>query len=354
MSGGGLRIVGLGACTPVGRNVFASAAAVRAGVCGFREHPFMVDTVGEPMRVARAAWIDASMDVAGRCAALLLPAIDDALRVLPPAGDGSVRCGLAVALPPARPGRPGNLADSLLACVSHRYPRRFGAARVFEAGHASGHLALEAAVQDCISGAMEACLVCGVDSTLAPETLEWIEACGQLHGGGADNNAWGFVPGEAAGALLLASRDFASARSIEVWGEVAGIGIAQEAHLIGTGDVCLGEGLSEAFERALERLPPGERVHNVFCDLNGEPYRADEYGFTVLRKGDRFRAASDFVALADCWGDIGAAGVPLHVAIAAICHRKRYGKGRWSMVWASSESGERGAALICAMDPGEE
>lgn len=354
MSGGGLRIVGLGACTPVGRNVFASAAAVRAGVCGFGEHPFMVDAAGEPMRVARAPWIDASAEVSARCAALLLPAMDDALRALSPATDGSARCGLLMALPPARPGRPSNLADSLLACVSQRYPGRFDAARVFEAGHASGHLAIEAAVQDCSSGAADACLVCGVDSALAPETLEWIEACGQLHGGGADNNAWGFVPGEAAGALLLASRDFAQARCIEVWGEVAGIGIARETRLIGTGDVCLGEGLSLAFERALERLPPGECVHNVFCDLNGEPYRADEYGFTVLRKGARFRAASDFVALADCWGDVGAAGVPLHIAIAAICHRKRYGKGRWSMVWASSESGERGAALICAMDPDEE
>jgi 3-oxoacyl-[acyl-carrier-protein] synthase-1 len=354
MSGDGLRIVGLGGCTPVGRDVFASAAAVRAGVCGFGEHPFVIDTAGEPMRVARAAWIDASADVADRCAALLLPAIDGALRVLSTADDVWVRCGLALALPPTRPGRPHDLAGSLLAWVSRRYPGRFGTARAFEAGHAGGHLALEAAVQDCFAGAVDVCLVCGVDSTLAPETLEWIEACGQLHGGGADNNAWGFVPGEAAGALLLASRDFARARQLDAWGEVVGIGVAQEAHLIGTGEVCVGDGLSEAFEQALGRLPPEECVHNVFCDLNGEPYRADEYGFTVLRKGDRFRAASDFVAPADCWGDIGAAGVPLHIAIAAICHRKRYGKGRWSMVWASSASGERGAALICAMDFGEE
>ena len=57
-----LHIFGLGASTPIGRNVWASAAAARAGICGFSTHPYMLDSVGEPVRIARASWID--MEVA--------------------------------------------------------------------------------------------------------------------------------------------------------------------------------------------------------------------------------------------------------------------------------------------------
>lgn len=132
---------------------------------------------------------------------------------------------------------------------------------------------------------------------------------------------------------------------------MAGLGIARETKLIKTDAVCIGEGLTAAFRAALTGLPPGERVHNCFCDMNGETYRADEFGFAALRTRERFRSATDFVAPADCWGDIGAAGMSLHSALALIAHRKRYGKGPISLVWASSESGERGAVLLRGFDP---
>jgi 3-oxoacyl-[acyl-carrier-protein] synthase-1 len=181
--------------------------------------------------------------------------------------------------------------------------------------------------------------------------LEWIEECDQLHGGGPLNNAWGFIPGEAASAVLIASEASAKRFGIEAFGEVVGLGLAHETKLIKTDTVCIGEGLTHAFRTALAPVPAKEVVHNIFCDLNGETYRADEYGFTALRTKERFRAATDFIAPADCWGDIGAAGATLHIALAVICHQKRYGKGPISMVWASSESGERGAVVIRAFDP---
>ena len=78
-----------------------------------------------------------------------------------------------------------------------------------------------------------------------------------------------------------------------------------------------------------------------------------KFGFATLRTGEHFRAASDFVAPADCWGDVGAAGSLLHVALAVIANRKRYAEGPLSMVWGSSESGERGAVLVrCAESMG--
>lgn len=355
MNAAPLLIAGLGATTPIGRNVGASAAAARAGVCGFSEHPYLVDTAGEPMRVARVPWLDLDTESPERWAELLFPAIDEALGPLADAAPGRpARLGLALALPPPRPGLPPALAEDLRDRVAHCYPGRFVRVLAFEVGHAAGHLALDAALRACAAGSIEACVVAGVDSYLAPDTLDWVEECDQLHGGGPLNNAWGFIPGEAAGAVLVATPWFAGQHGLEALGEVVGVGIGQEAHLIKTDAVCVGEGLTQAFRQALQALDAGEQIHNVFCDLNGEPYRADEYGFAALRTGDRFRSATDFVAPADCWGDVGAAGAALHIALAVLCHRKRYGHGPLSLVWASAESGERGAAVIRGLDPRED
>ena len=80
--------------------------------------------------------------------------------------------------------------------------------------------------------------------------------------------------------------------------------------------------------------------------MNGEPYRADEFGFACLRTKERFVSVSDFIAPADCWGDVSAASAPLGIMLSAIAARKSYAKGRFALVWGSSEGGERGAALV--------
>jgi 3-oxoacyl-[acyl-carrier-protein] synthase I len=66
-----------------------------------------------------------------------------------------------------------------------------------------------------------------------------------------------------------------------------------------------------------------------------------------LRLKERLRAPTDVVAPAEAWGDVGAAGAPLHVAIAVISHRKRYA-GPVSLVFGGSEDGQRGAAIVRA------
>lgn len=356
MAGLAIPIVGLGASTPVGRNVWSSAAAVRAGICGFREHPFMIDTAGEPMRVAMAPWLPVDMTGVDRFVHLLEPALAEVLSPLTATCAErrlQMRIGLALALPPDRPGLPAELAGALKKRLVATYAGTIQSIATFNVGHAGGIIALDSAVTAFNRGSLDACIVAGVDSYMEPETLEWLEECDQLHGAGPLNNAWGFVPGEAAGAILVANPPLCLDLGLESLGKVRGIGIGRETKLIKTDSVCVGEGLTQAFRAALQSLLPGEQIQNVFCDMNGDRYRADEFGFSVLRTKEKFRAASEFIAPADCWGDVGAAGGPLHTALAVIAHRKRYGKGPLSMVWASSESGERGAAVIQALDQRE-
>ena len=339
----------MGAATPIGRNVWSSAAAARAGICGFYEHPYMIDTAGEPMRVARAPWLDVSIEGTKRFFELLYPAIDEALVPIKDSIETrSIKVGLALGLPPHRPGRPEDLVDTLRYLLNNRYPNIFSKILTFEVGHSAGHLALDVAIKQCTVGSADTYVVAGVDSYLAPKTLEWIEECDQLHGGGEFNNAWGFIPGEAASAILISSASVAEQFGYESFGEIVSVGIGDETNLIKTEAVCVGKGLTQAFRSALAALAPDEIIHNVYCDLNGEKYRADEYGFSSLRTEDRFRSASDFIALADCWGDVGAASAPLQIIQAVIANRKQYDKGPLSIVWASSEGGERGAAVFRA------
>ena len=133
---------------------------------------------------------------------------------------------------------------------------------------------------------------------------------------------------------------------IESLARVLVTAVAREKNLIKTDSVCIGEGLILAFRGVLSCLPTGVKIDDVICDMNGEPYRGDEYGFTIARTSEYFQSASDFVAPADTWGDIGAASGPLFIAAAAIAGRKGYTNGPLAMVWASSESGERAAALV--------
>ena len=338
-------ITGLGACTVVGRSAWASAAAVRAGISGFVQHPYMIDTAGEPMRAAIAPWLDIGLQGTERLIALLLPAMEEALAALPAVVPAD-RCALALGLPTVRPGLPPDVAGPLLQRVHQRFGRRFGSQITFQAGHAAGLLALQAAFQALSQGRLEACLVAGVDSWIAPETLEWLEAEDQLHGAGPLNNAWGFIPGEGAGALLLLREDTRISSDATAWARILSVGRAHESKRIKTRTVCIGEGLTSAFQAALQAVPAGAKVTDIYCDMNGEPYRADEFGFSALRTSEYFESASDFIAPADCWGDVGAAGGPLHGLLACAAAHKGYANGPLAFVWSSSETGERAAALL--------
>ena len=99
-----IHVLGLGASTPVGRSAWASAAAVRAGISGFRQHPYMLDAAGEPMRVAAAPWLDIELGGIDRLESLLFEAIDQLLEPLAAMREFAPRVALALGLPGARPG----------------------------------------------------------------------------------------------------------------------------------------------------------------------------------------------------------------------------------------------------------
>jgi 3-oxoacyl-[acyl-carrier-protein] synthase-1 len=96
MNGEAICISDLGASTVVGRDPWSAAAAVRAGIDGFIEHPFMIDAAGKPMYVAVAPWLEVDLAGAARFESLLFPAIDQALGSIGASPDKATRaCSFA-------------------------------------------------------------------------------------------------------------------------------------------------------------------------------------------------------------------------------------------------------------------
>jgi len=95
-------------------------------------------------------------------------------------------------------------------------------------------------------------------------------------------------------------------------------------------------------------LPDNVKIDYTLCDQNGEAYRADEVGFMLCRLSEYFADPSDYMAPADCWGDVGAASGPLFINMIISASEKGYAKGPYTLLWASSEGGERTAALFRA------
>ena len=348
MAGGGhgFRLVGVGARTPLGLDAPSTAAAVRAGINAMADHQFVVDHEGEPVVVCADAKIPAEQDGVERYVALAVAPAMEAVRPLLQANKKVPAITLFVALPEERPGLPGGLEGAVAGALKARLAELGLEVKGVECrslGHAGGLRCMEEALQGETGGAGELCLVGGVESYLPVGTLEWLDATEQLH---SEATTWGYCPGEGSGFCLLASQGCATALGLAAPVELLSAASATEANRIGTDAVCTGEGLTEAFRKTLQVLPEGALVDGIVCDMNGVTYRADEFGFAMLRTRRWFSGDADSETPSDCWGDQGAASGCLFAVLTAFAAQKDYAPGPLTLAWASSDGGLRGAALF--------
>lgn len=336
-------VVGVGARTPLGFDAASSAAAVRAGISAIQDHPYMIDQFGERMKVTRDIGIDVDLHGPDRAVEIAVsPALDALLPLLQSDATSAVTLILSTGEP--RPGKP----DGFAAQVDMLLRKRIGQHVLLEGGgstaggHAGGLLAIHHACKSLREGRAKLCLVGGVDSYLEPETLEWLDQNEQLH---SETTTYGFCPGEAAGFALLTTLGVARARGLRPLLEIVGTSIASEENRIKTETVVLGEGLGSAFKLLFQDAPI-DKVDRIICDMNGERYRGNEYGFAVIRNPGRFKDAADFETPADCWGDVGAASGPLFVSLITEAEARGYQPGPLSLIWASSENGARAGVLL--------
>ncbi len=337
-------IIGCGARTPLGFDRRSSAAAVRAGISAIAEHPSLVDRFGEPMKVTRDAALDPNLAGPERLLALAVPAASEALAPLKGVGR-ALKVAIAVSFGEERPDLDSRAGDALAKALRDALHGSIEIDRVLHwmGGHAGGIFAMEAARQLIAEGRADIVLAGGVDSYISRDTLEWLDDNEQLH---SEENLYGFCPGEAAGFVLTARTETARRLGLVPLVTLVSVASGIEKNLIKTEDIVLGDGLSTAFRAAAEALGKGETIDRIICDMNGERYRGNEYGFAVLKASGLFKNAAKFEAPADCWGDVGAASGPLYVSLVVEAEASGYAEGQLSLIWASSEGGRRAAAIL--------
>jgi 3-oxoacyl-[acyl-carrier-protein] synthase-1 len=344
-----IHIVATGARTPLGLRSESAAAAVRAGISLLGEHPFMVDSVGDLMPAALDPGLDPRLMGPQRLLFLAESALREACAPLGAARGARFRLPVYLGLPEIRPGFTGQDAETVRAGLP-RYqglPAEVLPATIFTEGHAAGFSALAAAAERLRAGAFEVCLVGGVESYLQPDTMEWLDANRQLANTVSRS---GFIPGEGAGFCLLMTDEALGRLGMDGLMRVRAVAVGDETKLIRTTDMCLGEGLAATVRQAVSYLNrPGERINEIICDINGERYRSEEWGFVCLRSSQYFDDPTAYLSPAECWGDLGAASGPLFAMLACRAAARGYAKGPRTMLWASSERGRRGAAILEAV-----
>ena len=335
-------VAGAGACTAVGLTAASSAAAVRAGIARLTEHPWIVDNAGEPVIVARVPGVlEPNTPVTERIARLATHAAAQCLEALPFRAD-AMRLQLVVGLPSARPGLSEDLESQVIAALNSGLEGiRLSRPRIVRDGHSAGLLALGEAREMILTGEADVVLAGASDSYLGAKTLEWLDAQEQLH---SPDNPWGFVPGEAGCFCGLVSERWAQSHGVRSVASIDALASGMETKLIKTDGICIGEGLTAAIDAVT--ASSGELVDQTICDMNGERYRADEYGFASVRLSDRLRRGSEFETPASCWGDVGAASGALFAALTLASAQRGYARGTRYLLWTSSEQGTRCAALL--------
>jgi 3-oxoacyl-[acyl-carrier-protein] synthase-1 len=342
-NGGAIAITGLGMISPVGLNAVQSCAAVRAGVNRFQEFEDYLCQPGEPeldfepMKGARVPALGLGTE---RFADLMQAALQDLIQNAQLTRARIPELGMYLATPDStRIGPPEIFAES----IGKASDGLFQELRAFAGGNAGFFLALEEAIAALSQGRCRAAVVAAVDSYHLAPVLALLDEAGRLS---SERNLDGFLPGEAAAAILVESRSAAESRGASVLATLQGVGRASEEKTV-HGDVpSSGIGLAQAISAVVGSRGGPAAIDWVACDMNGESYRASEWGHCQVNLLELFRGLRHVWHPADCLGDVGGASGAVLACLVARAFQRGYAPADHCLVWASSDEGLRAATLL--------
>lgn len=321
-----------GMVTGVGLCAQSTFAALRAGIRRIKETSFIFDGEwlhGSPVRLPRP--------VLGRekMLRMVLSAISQCLVAVrePPSQLGLALC----VAEPGRPGRPLWLHEEFLDDVVRRLPATaVSEARLVEFGRNGPIITLG----ELSSGSAQrnAWIIAGVDSFLSAPMLTFYHNEGRIL---TAQNSDGFIPGEAASAILVRSAERAQGLLCR------GVGLAHERASISSGEPLRADGLAAAIKTAVNTSGLSfADIDYRLTDLNGEQYRFKEASLALPRTMRVLKNRFDMWNPIESIGDVGAAIVPLLAGWALIAAQRGYSPGPGSLCHASDDDGARGALVL--------
>lgn len=343
-------ITGLGMSTPVGVDMAQTCASVRAGISRFREYddyecePEELDW-GEPEPVvgSRACHLE-SGPAPERAGALVLEALQDLVRNAKLSRELFGQALTSVVLPPA--DRSGLDLAPEGSVLPESLRRAFSASPAGPRAYTGGtgfFDALREAIMPLQEGRCKACVIACADSYHDAQHLARLDRAGRLK---CKRSPQGFIPGESGACVLLETRAAAEKRGADILAVVGGIGSGTEPAPTGPDLTGSGRGLAEAVGLALQGEGDACPVEWVACDLNGEVWRAREWGLCQVALSGSFKGLKHVWHPADCLGDIGAASGAVLVSLAARAFQRGYAPAERCLVFCATDSGERAALVL--------
>lgn len=352
MPGEEIVVVGAGAIAPSGLSPAEVDACVRAGTMRFAEsafhdarvRPFQLAEVPEEALARLAEGLVADASLTPRDARLVRLAGHAIAQALREAGAAAPKPPLFLGLPEkerARPVEPGKLLGRLAVQVGGAFDLA-GSAGIPEGRHAA-LLAIGRASAALRSGAAKLALAGGADSYVDLYTLGTLDLEGRTKAAGRPD---GFIPGEGAAVLLLATSKTAEALGLRPVAVLSEVVDGREAGHLHSREVFRGDGLATVLTTLLARVPPPVPVRSVFSSMNGESHWAKEWGIASIRCQGPLDAACEVCHPADVHGDTGAATGALLVVLACLAARRDAAAP--VLVTASADHGGRAALLVSA------
>ena len=317
-----LYIAAVGMITPIGANTAMTAAAVRAGVSGFRNTAFYLDE-DDHIRMAlvpRDA-LDISLnedalpeDYSARQIRLLqLAAL--ALSELRPRLPAKLKLPLFIAGPePLIEGDPlinRAFLENLIKQTG--VDLDLALSRVIATGRAGGLTAVQLAFRFLANSSENYALVGGVDTFYDGAMVQLLHKDDRLLAGG---NMDGFIPGEGAGFVLLSRHPVPVNAQGDKTVCVYEPGSGSERGHRGSPEPYRGDGLADALRIALDNAQT-PKIKTLYSSMNGEHFFAKEHGVAMVRNRERLEENLKVEHPADCLGDLGAAFAPVILGIAA-------------------------------------
>jgi len=343
-----LYIAGMGMVTPVGGNVDMTAAAVNAGISAYRSSYFTTaedekiimtrvpdEMIGEfKGEIDEGSRFNPRHDRVTRIAILALQEV---------CSQASTEQAIPLLL--AMPDIKTDSEDlsSLVENIAKNLPNWISPAisRSIYSGRASGLEAIDFVFQYLLNTHYSYMIVGGSDSHEDSSRLMPLERDRRLLTLGASD---GFAPGEAASFLLLTPHiELAQQRNGHVIA-LSAPGITDETGHLFSELPYRGDGLDQAFKKALTNHPE-HSIHSIYSSMNGENHWAKEYGVAYLRNRKMFKDPVRVEHPADCYGDLGSATATTLIALAAE-HLFKNSKAQAHLVYSSSDTAKRGAIVV--------
>jgi 3-oxoacyl-[acyl-carrier-protein] synthase-1 len=248
----------------------------------------------------------------------------------------------------AEEDRPGRL-DGLLGPLFHGMQEALGvtfaeASRIFAEGRVGGAHALAHARSLIAGGGARCVIVAGVDSYLVGPTLSAYDQRNRVL---TEDNSDGFIPGEAAGAVLVTAAGEAGALVCR------GMGFAEEPAPVESDEPLRADGLVAAMKAAFAEAGAAMADMNYrIAGLGGEQYGFKEDALAVSRTLRESKEEFDIWHPADCIGETGAAALPCMLGVALAAARKGYAPGGTVLCHLGNDDGKRAALVLHAANGG--